>query len=405
MPTTMQEKPTINLILLRAAWFDSVVALPELSEAVKTDAEAITKTLEQIVQISGQWVVNSPSSLEVCLREFNSCEADLTVLAFQVWAEDSYLEPLRTLIVQQPLLVWCYLPTNQPKRPLSFVQVLRFSGPVGTLEGLGTLRNLELDFAFTQGPAGDPRVMKKISVQARAAQVKGALRNARFGLLPARNEQMESTFVDEFRLHTELGPQVQYLSVGKLQWVSSELADSEVQAYLEHLQSSYPLKDVDSADLEKAACLSLGLAHLAQDHKLDVISLNDINPELHRVLGMRPCLYPPLLQEIDAALSLEGDLGAATALFILRCLAGDPLFFVEIWFWDEVENVIVGGHAGVQNPQVARDGCVWISFDYEYAQSDAYRGVHFQFVARAGPVTLLQLRGTPHGWQAIATIG
>jgi L-fucose isomerase-like protein len=102
---------------------------------------------------------------------------------------------------------------------------------------------------------------------------------------------------------------------------------------------------------------------------------------------------------------LEGDLGAATALFILHQLSGSACLFTEFWFWDEVENILVGGHAGPQNPELAAPGQAWISQDYEYAQSDACEGAHIQFVARPGRVTFLQLRCTPGGWQAIAARG
>ena len=34
----VQTKPIVGLILLRAEWFDSVVALPELAESVAADA-------------------------------------------------------------------------------------------------------------------------------------------------------------------------------------------------------------------------------------------------------------------------------------------------------------------------------------------------------------------------------
>ena len=145
------------------------------------------------------------------------------------------------------------------------------------------------------------------------------------------------------------------------------------------------------------------MAHLAHQHGLQLISLNDISPELHRVLGLRPCLYPPLYDREHILVGLEGDLGAAVALFALDRLLGSPLFFAEFWYWDETENVLVGGHAGVQNPAVGVK--TWITQDYEFCQSDASDGAHYQFVARPGRVTLLQVRGTPAGWQAIAAGG
>jgi L-fucose isomerase-like protein len=399
------KKPKIGLFLLRAEWFDSVVALPALVDAVREDEQAIRAALEEAGELVSTWVVDSAGSLAEAVRAARSGDADLFVLVFQVWAEDFYLKPLVAAIGGRPLAVWCYLPWERPPRPAPFVSVLRGSGPVGTFEGLGTLRNLGVRFFFTQGAPGDPRVQSDLAAYARAAQVRRALQSARFGLLPGRNEQMQSTFVDEFRLLAEIGPLVFPLSVGDLQRKSQALPDGEVAAYLEHLRAAYPIRNVSSETLALAARASLALARLAVDGSLDLLSLNDIAPELHEVIGLRPCLYPPILEEAGIPLGLEGDLGAATALFVLHRLAGPPLLFTEIWFWDEAENVVVGGHAGPVDPRLARPGKAWISHDFEYAQSDRSDGAHFQLVARPGRVTLLQLRGTPGGWQAILVGG
>ena len=40
------------------------------------------------------------------------------------------------------------------------------------------------------------------------------------------NEQMQSTFVDEFRLRADLGPLVEYLSVGELERAAQAVTQS-----------------------------------------------------------------------------------------------------------------------------------------------------------------------------------
>jgi L-fucose isomerase-like protein len=397
--------PRVGLILLRAEWFDSVVALPDLAEALRADAGSIENQLRQLFDVTGIWVVNSPQSLEVAGQALPAAEVDLFVLAFQVWAEDFYLLPLVKAIGDRPLAVWCYLPWRSPPPKLSFVDVLRGSGPVGTFEGIGTLRNLGVRYFFTQGAEDDPRVIHDLVTTARAGRIRRLLRRARFGLLPSHNEQMQSTFVDEFRLLADLGPTVQYLTVGELARTSAALPEAEVQAFLEDLRGKYPIRGVSEETLFQAGRVSLGLAHLAAEYKLDVLSFNDIASETHEVFGLRPCLYPPLFDQAGIHVGLEGDLGAATALFILQCLTSSPSFFIEIWFWDEAENIVIGGHAGLQNPAIALPEQVWISQDCEFSRSDRTEGAHLQFVACPGRVTLLNLRCTPQSWQAIVTRG
>lgn len=398
-------KPSAGLILLRAEWFDSVVALPELAQALSQDAAQIESHLGERLEVKHTWVVNSLPALQAAVAGIRVAEVDLFVLVFQVWSEDFYLRPLLDAIAGRPLAAWCFQPWRRLPERVSFVQVLRGSGAVGAFESLGTLRNLGARFAFTHGAADERRVLAELEIAAQAGRVCRRLRQAHIGLLPYRNEQMQSTFVDEFRLLHELGPAVEYLSVGELARACQGLPPQEVEAYLHHLRQNYPIQGVSQAALERGARASLGLARLAAEHRLDVLSFNDIAAETHTALGLRPTLYPPLFDEAGILVGLEGDLGAATALFILHHLTGSACLFTEFWFWDEAENILIGGHAGPQNPAVAAPGRAWISQDYEYAQSDPSEGAHIQFVARPGRVTLLQLRCTPGGWQAIAASG
>lgn len=401
----MRNKPAIALVLFSAEWFDSVVALPELVEGVKTDRNILIESLSTSLDIKHTWQVNNASSLKTCAAELKTAEVDLIILCFQVWAEDFFLQPILEAIGGNPLAVWCYQPKSSPPKPASFVDVLRYSGMVGTFEGLGTLSNFGRKPLFTFGAPEDTRPLRDLTIFARAASVRGQLRKAKFGLLPARNEQMQSTFVDEFRLLKDIGPKVVYLSVGELERAAAAVSQQAVEDYLKFIHSEYSIKTVKPATLERSARVSLGMLELTNAHDLDVLSLDDISQELHDVLGLRPCLVPPALKENDRLWGLEGDLGAATALFIMDRLTASPCLFTEFWYWNEEGNWIVGGHAGVENPAVAGTGQVEITHDYEFAQADATEGAHFQFTARPGRCTILQLRCTPTAWQAIAATG
>lgn len=394
--------PSIGLILLRAEWFNMVVALPELEQRLERDTAALLAAIPDGMDVKQVWTINSSESLSVCTQELRNSALDLVVLIFQVWAEDYYLQPLTQALTGQPLAVWCFQPSSQPPDPARFVDVLRYSGPVGTLEGLGTLHNLGVPFTFLVGVPGTPDLNKALMETARAGQAVQALRLARIGLLPARNEQMQSTFVDEFRLRADLGPQVEVLSVRQLEEAAAQLSISELEEFIRGLESKIPIREVKFETLFKAARASLGLTSLARTHQLDVLSLNDISPELHTALGLRPCLLSPREAESSRALyGLEGDLGAATAMLALRELSGSPLFFLEFWFWDEHENLLVGGHAGIQDPRVARPGELFISRDEEYCNTDLTEGACFQFACMPGKITLMQLRWSVSGWQAL----
>jgi hypothetical protein len=396
-----------GLILLSAEWFDNVIASGELVKQVASDAKTITAFIREVpgVHLSGAWQVHSDESLAACCQNLRQTQLDMVILVFQVWAEDWYIKPLLEALGELPLVIWCYQPWQRPPRPAAFIQVLRGSGLVGTLEGMGTLRNLDKPYFFTYGSPGEARLIQDLSVFSRACAARSLLQRSRIGLLPGRNEQMQSTFVDETRLRTQIGPQVKLLSVGELKRQSESVPQDEIKSLIEHESQVCQVEGVGADSFEAAARASLGLVGLAEQYHLDAMCLNDIDPELHRVMGVRPTLFSPRWSSAGGFPVMEGDLGAATAGIILQSFSGGPLLLCEFWFWDEGENILVGGHAGLQNPACAEEGSVFLFEDAEYRQSDPLPGAHYHFIARAGRVTLLQLRCTLSGWQGILATG
>jgi L-fucose isomerase-like protein len=219
---------------------------------------------------------------------------------------------------------------------------------------------------------------------------------------------MQATFVDPMRLETDLGPVVQNISVEEYRRVSENLPAERVTTWLEAAKAKFQIRGVADDALERSARTALGLAQLAVDYRLDVVSLNGLSVEMRSAFNLRPALYPTALDAWIPANVLfhpEGDLGAATASYILHCLSGSPTMLLELWSWDEALNQLFGGHGGMQNPAMAASKQVWITHDYDICHPEGTGGAQFQFIAREGRVTFFQLRSTNKGWQAIAASG
>jgi len=122
MPTS---KPSVGLILIRAEWFNSVVALPELVEGISADRQNLVAGLSEFLSVDEQWDVDSLASLARIEQSVIRADVDLFILVFQVWAEDYYVIPLLEAVGKRPLAVWCYVPWDHPPRPASFIEVLR----------------------------------------------------------------------------------------------------------------------------------------------------------------------------------------------------------------------------------------------------------------------------------------
>ena len=134
---------------------------------------------------------------------------------------------------------------------------------------------------------------------------------------------------------------------------------------------------------------------------MDGIALSDLIPELHEVMGLRPCLYPEKLAKSDIVVGNEGDLGGTTAMLMMSKLTGNPVMFTEIFNLDYEKNTIGAGHAGPSNYLTAQgDEKVTITPDYELmdATSDI-SGVWMEFIGKPGKVTVLNFICTIDNFQ------
>ena len=392
-------RPQVHLIAARAQWFADVVADNELPELLTRDLERIVTLLGEALDLTVSRV-DSKASWDAAIDTAGRRGFDLTVLLPQVWAEDWRVLDLLEAAVNEPLLLWCYLPTSPAPAPLAFRQLLRYSGPVGALQYAGTINNAGRAYHVVVGSAEDSQARAQLTAIAQAAAARRRLRASRIGLLPHANPQMISTWVDEYRLRLTFGCDLHYLSAGQLAEASRRVSRAETKEYVGALLGSYRLRDLDEEALPEAARLSLGLAELVRECGIDILSLNDVSDELHRVLHMRPCLMPPALQRAELAVGLEGDLGAALAVAILKALSKEPVLFAEIFTWSDPDHTVTLGHGGLQDPRLAGEADrVVLTPDHEY-QNTGKPGVWMSFRMAAGPVTMLQIRHAPQGFVA-----
>lgn len=400
----MQDKPRVGLILMRSG--EACCEEPgEVQGAIYSDENSIVARLSQYFDITGPWVIDSVDAQQACQNALRDASVDMVLLAYQTRADESLLEGLLAAVGDRPFVVWCYLPWRRLPRPTSYSELQRTTGLVGTFAALGTLRNLGAAYLFTFGAPDDPRLIEDLVVAGRAARLRRQLRQMRIGVLPSPHGPGNVTYVDEQRLADDLGPVVERLPVEAYRQAAGAVPPGEVSAYLGELRGRFPVEGVADETLARAGRAALGLARLSEQARIDVLALNTNEEELVRAFNMRPALYPDLRGTSGVLYQPEGDLGAATANYILNQLTGSPTMFLEFHFWDEALNQLVGGHSGLQNPANADPHEVLVARDYGCCLGGIDDGAEIQFLARAGRVTLLQLRSTPAGWRAMALSG
>jgi L-arabinose isomerase len=400
-------KPKLGVVFFAARWFEEVVlgsnsSAKAFSRFINEDTSKIKEALSEACMVVDCPIVTSMEKARESVRRLFSEDVDAVLLCFVVWSEDEYLLPFRDIMKVKPAIMWAYIPYKRAPSKSDIMTLFRNSGIVSSFEGFGVMEKLGIKPAYVVGSSQDRETFNKIISFSRAARVYKELKMAKLGILPYRNDQMIVTYVDEFRLYTQIGPKVDYLSVLQLKKTSEGISGDEVTSYVKKIRSEFKIdKRVTEKQLYESARASLGMEKLINDHNLDGLALGDLNPELHEVMGLRPCLYPESLARSEKVVGIEGDLGGTTGMLILQRLASNPVMFTEMFNYDPVENTVVAGHAGPSNYLLADEKSgISITPDYELMDSvTGTLGVWMEFIGKPGRVTVLNFMCTNDNFQ------
>jgi len=388
-------QPKVGLLLMTAEWFTQIGAsqgsFKGLPQQLQEDAGRINEALCSELQIVNPGVLATPQQLGKALDLFKKEDVDLIVACQITWGEDRLIIDAVQKLPHTPFLLWCYSPFQNLPEQMSMRDLFRASGPVGALQASAPLKRLGKEFGFAFGSYKNPDAIRSIVAFSKACHVARELKNSTVGILPYRCEQMTGTYVDEFRLRKEIGPELKYISVGDYSRICAAIPEETVQAFVRDLRTNYRVaENVTEAGLVKGARVSLGLAKVVEQYNLDALAFNDIAEELHQVLGLRPCLYVPALFA-RAVVSMEAEVGGAVALLILRKLTKKPPMYVEIFTYDERDNCLLAGHAGIYDINLAESkDTVLVEPDGEYLESEPDSS-WMRFRAKGGHVTMLSL--------------
>ena len=389
-------KPKAGLLLMTAEWFAQIGAqggaFRDLPGLLERDACRIEAALSVDLDVVNPGVLATLAEVDEAVDLFRQSSVDLVIACQITWGEDRLILRAVEALPLMPLLLWCYFPLRRLPDQLTMPDLLRGSGPVGALQASGPLKRLGKQFGFAFGSYEDSEAIRRIVAFARGAKVAQDLRGARIGVLPYRCDQMTGTYVDEFRLRKEVGAQLTYISTHDYREICEQIPHEEVAAFVADLKGSYRIaENTTEAGLANGARVSLGLAEVAARFDLDAVAIEDVGEELHRVVGLRPCLYVPALFD-RAVVSMEAEVGGAVALLMLKWLAGKAPMYTEVFAVDVEQNCLLIGHAGIHDAVhlVESSEEILIEPDGEYVESEP-DSAWMRFRAKGGHVTLLSV--------------
>ena len=404
-----KERASIGLAAMCAGWFKEVGLQAEasgLGAVLQQDYARLVAFLgEHFGTVVAPGVISSVEEAIQAVAAFRRASVDVVVLVHIMWSEDQPLIALLEGCNDLPLVLWHYHPTGHLPAFLTTDDLFRRSGTVGALQGSAVLQRLGIQPLLVRGTPGNAALGRRLSELDRALAVRAKVKELAAGRIAGVCEVMTGTRVDEQALEGQLGVRLVEISAEEYASACEAVPAERARAFQVQVARAAREVRVCEESLQLACRNTLALDDLVAKYGLGVVAIQDLDPELHRLAGTRPCLCPPVSAEMGVAFGMESDVNATLGLFVAMHASGQPCMYTEIFSYDPDENVLLMGHAGVHDPRLASEAGVHVVPDYEYRLADKWEGAWQEFRLKPGPVTCVSLYDTGRGYRMTAFEG
>jgi len=386
-------KPKIGIIFITSEWFRDI-GLQDSSSLLTNDVDKIANSIVENISTFSEpiynGVISSYSFAKESAIKIKEAGADLLLIAPLMWCEDNILRAVLRELPKIPIILCTIMPYESFSNFMSFQEMLKGSGTVGSQQISGFLRKDGFIYESIAGYFEDPDFFAEIKKHSIAIAIKNRLKNVKCGILPFRCDQMAVTYVDEFNIHKLYGIELKYLELQRIKDIAQRFEKSSIDEFKSILDKLGFIVEVNSENLEEAIKYSLALERVIEDENLKVLAMNDVINEMHSCFGLRPCLVNPKISREGVMVSMEADVAAGIAMHILHEYTGDSPLYTEILCADLIDNTFLMGHAGYHDyVNYDPDYPLKIISDPEYKNSDRFTGACLYYKYKPGPISII----------------
>ena len=284
-------------------------------------------------------------AVEIAARLRDSA-IDVVLLFFCTWVAEEITLTLAGELRDVPLLIWA-LPYLEKDIPMP--------SPISGLVASGSnIRRSGKRFVWLVGQV-TPGQVRQVVCAARAGEVAGSLRRARFGMVGAACPGMLDVAVDEGDIEKVLGAQAIHLGLDALLEAAQAASPAEAAAAAQRLiAETGGTRDLSEQALAENLRLYFGIRELVRRNHLDAYCVR-CWPELRNLHKITPCVAHALMSRDGIPNTCEVDLPALITTFILNRLAGAPAFNFDITAYLAGQGAIQFAHCGAAAPSLAGD--------------------------------------------------
>ena len=249
------------------------------------------------------------------------------------------------------------------------------------------------------------RIFKEVNEWCLAASAMAAFKYETIGYLGHTYEGMYDMHTDPTAFTATFGAHVKMLEMCELYHLSENATEDEVNEEIDRIVDIFDLCDpsidpltdyIVKEDLAYSARQSVALKKLVANNKLTALAYyyksEPGNP--YEALAANLIIGNTLLTSSGIPLAGEADLKTAASMLIMKQVGGGGSF-AEIHPFDTDDDVVLIGHDGPHNIQIARGRPKLRKLKRYHGKSGSGLGVEFSL--KSGPVTLLSINVDRNG--------
>jgi L-fucose isomerase-like protein len=389
----MTLKPKIGLLFITSGWFRDVglqTSSSNVTQEIETIAGEIVKKVAQFIEPEYSGVLYTEESAEQAADKIRRADVEGLIVAPLMWCEDQILRAALKKLPKIPTIVCLFLPYKTLPDFVGYQEMIKGSGLVGMLQMSGFLKREKYFYYTLSGYYRDPALYEELRDHCSALDVARRLKNVRCGVLPFRCDQMSTTYVDEFILRELYGVELKYLELQRFKTEAQRVSNEEIRDFEKLIENMGWIIEVDRKNLTEGIKYAIAMERIFLEEKISIFAMNDIIEEMHSCFGLRPCLCNPRISDAGIVVTMEADIAAGVAMYILKLFTGQMPFYAELYTADLDNNAFLMGHPGYHSTvNHDKNYPVKIVSDVEYENSDPFKGASTFFKYKPGPVTVV----------------
>jgi L-arabinose isomerase len=373
---------------LGAYWPQFPNLLPQLQESARYVSARFTEMDAEVVDAG---FISDAHDANDAAETLRRADCDIIVMFLTTYLTSSMVLPIAQR-TKTPVLVIDLQPTeSMDHATFGTGEWLAYCGQCAVPEVANVFRRAGIPFQSVSGWLKQESAWARISRWVNAAAVRGALRNARHGLMGHLYPGMLDVSTDLTLVSAQFGSHVEVLEIDDLRVRVDDVTGAQVAERVALAKEIFTIDpSVVEASLEWSAKVSLGLDRVVEDFGLDSIAYyhRGLNDEVHEQLGAGMILGASLLTARGIPVTGEYELRTSIAMLVSETL-GAGGSFTEIQALNFVDQVVEMGHDGPAHLAIsARDPLLRGLGVYHGKRG---KGVSVEFDVKHGPVTTVAL--------------